>query len=160
MNYELIDKTIKGISIHTMPNKVKYAKTDTKLDLTGGRLKLTYTDNTTSPISMKKDGVQMTGFTAGQEGEQTITTTYKQKNTTFKIEVTSEQSKIQKGDVTLDGVVDSTDLLHEKRHIIAGSKTAWILTGDKFKAGDMNDDGKINATDLLALKRKIVGIKK
>ena len=43
-----------------------------------------------------------------------------------------------------------------KRHIIAGTKTEWILTGNEFTRGDMNSDGTIDSTDLLLLKRKII----
>ena len=42
-----------------------------------------------------------------------------------------------------------------KRHIAAGSKTEWILTGDNLKAADMNEDENVDITDMLMLKRKI-----
>ncbi len=156
MNYELIDKTIKSISVKTNPDKVIYTKEDSKLDLTGGRLTLTYTDDTTSPISMKKTGVQVSELNKAIVGEQEIQVVYKEKTTNFKVKIQDES--IILGDINKDGKVDSTDLLLIKRHIIAGSKTDWILTGDKFNAANMNQDKNINATDLLLLKRKIVNM--
>ena len=155
MNYELIDKIIDSISIHTKPTKTSYKKGETGLDITGGRIKLTYTDGTDSPISMKKTGVKFGTLDTREVGKKEISVEYKTKTTAFDVEVT-EEKKIELGDINGDGQVNSTDLLLLKRHIIAGSKTEWILTGDKFKMGDINSDEKINATDLLLLKRKIV----
>ncbi len=154
MNYELLDKTIANISIKKVPNKILYTKEDTELDVTGGRILLTYTDGDSSPISMKKTGVQMTGFNNTVLGEQQIKVSYKEKETSFNIEV--KDNLILLGDINRDGKVDATDLLLMKRHIIAQSKTDWILTGDSFEHGDMNSDKLINATDLLLLKRVIV----
>ena len=67
-----------------------------------------------------------------------------------------ENQTILKGDTNLDGKITSTDLLLLKRHIIAGTNTAWLLAGDKLTAGDMNEDGKITSTDLLLLKRLVI----
>ena len=60
------------------------------------------------------------------------------------------------GDVNQDGKITATDLLLVKRHLVAGKKQEWILTGNKFNAGDINSDGKITATDLLLLKRLVL----
>ena len=152
MNYELIDKTIGQIEIYKEPDQ-KIFKTKRNLNVTGGRILLIYTDNTTSIISMKKTGVELSGYDNTSIGTQEITVTYKQKTTSFKIEVIDG---IELGDINQDEGVNATDLLLLKRHIIAGDKTEWILTGDAFKYGDMNEDNKINATDLLLLKRKII----
>lgn len=159
MNYELTDKKIASISIKTLPDIIEYVKEETKLDLTGGRLLLTYTDNTTSPISMKKEGIKTSGFIVGKEGKQIINIAYKEKQTSFEINVIGGKGQVEKGDTNLDGKVDATDLLLVKRHIISGSKVEWILKEEKFKAGDINDDGKIDATDLLLVKRKILSSK-
>ena len=43
-----------------------------------------------------------------------------------------------------------------KRHLIAGNKTNWILTGDSLKSADMNEDGKVDISDLLLLKREVI----
>ncbi len=64
--------------------------------------------------------------------------------------------KYELGDINEDGKITATDLLLVKRHLIAGEKQEWTLTGDKFKAGDINKDGKITATDLLLIKRLVL----
>ena len=70
--------------------------------------------------------------------------------------ITKEPTDYTIGDVNLDGKITATDLLLEKRHLVAGSKQEWILTGDRFKAGDINTDGKITATDLILIKRLVL----
>ena len=64
--------------------------------------------------------------------------------------------KYQLGDINKDGKITATDLLLLKRHLVAGEKQEWILTGDKFKAADINEDGKITATDLILIKRLVL----
>ena len=60
------------------------------------------------------------------------------------------------GDINNDTKVDITDLFLLKRHIIAGSREAWKLTGDSLLAADMNEDGIVDITDLLILKREVI----
>ena len=60
------------------------------------------------------------------------------------------------GDLNTDNVVDVTDLIILKRHVIAGSKTEWILTGNALTMADINGDGNVDITDILYLKREIL----
>lgn len=43
-----------------------------------------------------------------------------------------------------------------KRHLVAGSRTNWKLTGDSLLAADMNENGIVDVTDMLMLKRIII----
>ena len=60
------------------------------------------------------------------------------------------------GDINQDERIDITDFLMIKRHLVAGNKTNWILTGDSLKAADMNENGIVDITDMLMLKRAVV----
>jgi hypothetical protein len=60
------------------------------------------------------------------------------------------------GDVNNDGKIDLTDLLVLKRHLVAGSKTEWKLTGENLVLADINKDGKVDITDIVLLKRHLV----
>ena len=60
------------------------------------------------------------------------------------------------GDINQDEKIDVTDLLMLKRHLVAGSRESWKLTGDSLLVADMNEDGNVDITDMLILKRKIV----
>lgn len=78
-------------------------------------------------------------------------------NTGTMIEGTTEviyyYKELIKGDINEDKKVNISDLLLLKRHLIAGSKTEWILTERRQKIADINEDGKVNISDLLLLKR-------
>ena len=60
------------------------------------------------------------------------------------------------GDINQDGKIDVTDLLMLKRHLVAGNRSNWKLTGDSLLAADMNENGTVDITDMLMLKRVIV----
>ena len=156
INYIFKDKNIREISVQTKP-KSTYNKGE-NLNLAGGRILLIYTDGDTSLISMIFPGVSVTGYNNIQVGKQNLKVTFREKITSFEVTIEETQGKPSglKGDITGDGVVDITDLLLLRRHIIAGSTVQWILTGDVFISADMNSDNIINLTDLLLLKRKIV----
>ena len=62
----------------------------------------------------------------------------------------------EKGDINQDGKVDVTDFLMLKRHLVAGNRTEWKLTGNALLSADMNENGKVDITDLFMLKKVIV----
>lgn len=62
---------------------------------------------------------------------------------------------ILNGDVDVNGIVDITDVILLKRHLIAGNGTNWILTGENLEAADMNENGKVDISDLVLLKREV-----
>ena len=97
-----------------------------------------YTENTTETITVKD--------LAGNE-------------TKVDIEITNIDKTIVEitiGDMNQDGKVDVTDFLMLKRHLVAGNKTDWVLTGNSLEAADMNENGTVDITDMLMLKRVIV----
>ena len=96
----------------------------------------TYSENTEEAITIKD--------LAGNEA-----------NATIEISNIDKTLKYEIGDINNDGKIDITDLLMLKRHITAGSRTEWILTGNSLTAADMNEDENVDITDMLMLKRKI-----
>ena len=60
------------------------------------------------------------------------------------------------GDINGNGFIDITDFLMLKRHLVAGNKTDWILTGNSLEAADMNENGTVDITDMLMLKKVVV----
>lgn len=63
---------------------------------------------------------------------------------------------IKIGDISKDQNIDITDIILLKRHLIAGNKTKWKLTGDSLKAADINQNGQVDISDLLLLKRQVI----
>lgn len=93
LEIQVINK-ITSIDIQTNPTKTTYIKGEV-LDLTGGKLQITYEDQTTEIIDMKGANVSVTGFDSQIIGEQIITVKYKEKTTTFKIKVKNDLVKIE-----------------------------------------------------------------
>lgn len=86
--------SVSSISVQTNPIKTTYIKGE-KLDLTGGKIKVTYEDKTTEIIDMKDADVSVTGYNQQTLGEQVLTVQYQGKTTTFKIKVKNDLVKIE-----------------------------------------------------------------
>ena len=81
---EVVDTSPKvtGIYIDTLPNKVEYDLRES-LDTTGLVVMANYTDGSTAEVT----GYTVSGYNALKSGEQTITVTYGEFTTTFKVYV-------------------------------------------------------------------------
>ena len=73
-----------GISIKTLPNKLRYYVRSSSLDTTGLTLLLTYSDDTTETVT---SGYTISEFNADTTGEKTLTVTYKDLTTAFTVTV-------------------------------------------------------------------------
>ena len=85
--------TITGIDIASMPTKTTYIKGE-GLDLTGGVITVTYSDDTFTEVDMLSAEVEVTGYDSNQVGNQTITISYEGHTTTFEVEVRNEVTGI------------------------------------------------------------------
>lgn len=85
---------ITSIVMQTNPTKTTYIKGE-ELDLTGGKIKITYEDKTTEMIDMKDTNVSVTGYNQQILGEQVLIVKYKEKTTTFKVKVKNDLVKIE-----------------------------------------------------------------
>ena len=84
---EIIPKQVTNIEVSIAPIKSKYIQSYENLDLTGGFIKVIYTDNTTDTISMTNDNIKVTGFDNSKLGKNTITVEYEGHTTTFEVEI-------------------------------------------------------------------------
>ena len=82
------EKKLDSIAVSAPPAKTEYLEGKDKLDVTGGKLTLTYNNGTTEVIDLTADMV--TGFDNTQIGSQILTVTYKGKTATFKVEVVAK----------------------------------------------------------------------
>lgn len=85
---EIIEKEVKDIVL-TPPTKVKYVEGQS-LDLTGGKVIVSYNDDTSEKIDLTSDMVS--GFDKDHLGKQTITVTYQGKTATFEVEVIKKEA--------------------------------------------------------------------
>ena len=85
LEVEIIAKSLDSIKVTTLPSKRNYLEGKDKLDVTGGKLTLTYNNGTTEVIDLAADMVS--GFDNTKVGKQTLTVTYQGKTTTFEVEI-------------------------------------------------------------------------
>ena len=76
------------------PAKTEYvAGKDTKLDVSGGKLKVTYDNGVTESIALTD--VMCSGYDLNTLGTQTVTVTYGEKTTSFTINVRKEIDRLE-----------------------------------------------------------------
>ncbi|MEE0442097.1 MAG: bacterial Ig-like domain-containing protein, partial [Thomasclavelia sp.] len=85
---EIIEKEVKDIVL-TPPTKVKYVEGQS-LDLTGGKVIVSYNDDTSEEIDLTSD--MISGYDKDHLGKQTITVTYQGKTATFEVEVIKKEA--------------------------------------------------------------------
>ncbi|MBQ8752062.1 MAG: bacterial Ig-like domain-containing protein, partial [Clostridia bacterium] len=80
--------TLESIAVTTAPTKAVY-ELNTALDVTGGKLTLTYSDGSTKEVDMTADMVS--GFDSATSGEKTLTVAYEDKTTTMAVTVNEKR---------------------------------------------------------------------
>ena len=78
--------TVNSISVYKNPTKMNYYVGET-LNLTGGVIKVIYSDNSTTNYSMKSSKLTVTGFDSTTSGTKTITFSLSGKTTTIQVQV-------------------------------------------------------------------------
>ena len=100
-NYKTIfNASVSTIDVSTKPNKTTYIQNYEDLDLTGGKITVTYDDGTITELDITPDMV--TGFDNSSLGTKTITVTYGGKTATFDVEI------IEKSLVGIEGITPPT----------------------------------------------------
>lgn len=134
------ERTIKDIEIESLPEKTKY-KIGEELNLTGGKIKVTYTDDTTESIDMSDDDIIVSGYNSEKSGEQELTLTYTlhtQKRLTFKIEVEGAPAKnIDR--ISVISIPTKTQYKLGEKLDLTGGKIAVIYEDNTTEEIDLTD---------------------
>ena len=94
----VIAKELSSIEVSKNPTKTDYFTGSSSLDVTGGKLKLTYTNGNTEEIDMTSEMCSTIDFSS--TGKKTVKVTYQGKETSFEINVSDKKAT----DITLKGV--------------------------------------------------------
>ena len=86
------EKTIIGISIERLPDKLTYIQNKEELDLTGGLLKISYNDGSSETIDLNSEQINTMGFDNKELGKIKITVDYESKTTHFDVEIIEEKT--------------------------------------------------------------------
>jgi hypothetical protein len=93
------DQTVQSIQIAQNPNKLSYLHTLEELDVTGGKLLLTYADGSTATVDITADMVD--GFNNANIGTNTVTVSYSGLTTTFDVQIVKAKVIFQLEDGTI-----------------------------------------------------------
>ncbi len=85
------DKFAVALTVTAMPEKLTYMEFTEELDVTGGQIKVYWSDGTSQVMDMTREMV--TGFDNTKIGTQTLTVTYDQASTTFQVEVVAKTAQ-------------------------------------------------------------------
>ena len=133
-----------GIEVTTLPDKYSYVKNEEDLDVTGGKITLSYDNGSSKEIDLTDDMVS--GFDNSVVGPLTLTVAYGGFTATFDVEIVSG---VIPGDVNDDGEIDVADALAALRAAVG----LTVLEGDEFEAADVDCDGAITVSDALRILR-------
>ena len=104
---KIVEKELLKIEIAKEPSKKEYIQNVDNLDVTGGKIRLIYNDETSEEIDMTSD--MITGFNNTNLGDQTLTVTYKGKTATYKIKIVEEtMAKLDKTNIELNAGEETT----------------------------------------------------
>jgi len=104
---------ITEIVINTNPSKTTYIREE-ELNLAEGKITVVYQNGETEDILMTSEDVSVTGYDKNTIGEQILTVTYKERTTTFKVEV-----------------IDTSCSVRYKTHIQDIGWQGWKTNGQK-----------------------------
>ncbi|MBS5588068.1 MAG: bacterial Ig-like domain-containing protein [[Clostridium] spiroforme] len=145
---EIIEKEVKDIVL-TPPTKTKYIEGQA-LDLTGGKVKVFYNNETSKEIDLTNEMVS--GYNASVVGKQTITVTYQGKTVTFDVNVIEKViTKIE-----MNSLPDKVNYLVDQKFEIDGaaikvyyndgSEEIVNVDSDMFNMPDMSKIGNQTIT--------------
>ena len=130
---------VKSIEISQKPTKLTYAQNMGQLDLSGGKLLVTFVDQSTATVDITPEMV--TGFDNTKLGTNTLTITYGEQTVQLEVEI----KEPPKGDYNGDLLVNDRDALYLLGYT--------LFPGDYpiTAAADVNGDGNVNDRDALYL---------
>ena len=123
-------KKIKKVTVFQNPDKLNYYQSNTTLDLTGGKVKVIYEDNSVDIVDMNE--CKVIPFNSKSIGEKTVNISYCGVKTKLKINI----MPIQTTSISIDS-------LPEKLTYYIGEKLD--LTGLRIRA--VNNDGSVVVTE-------------
>ena len=89
LDVNIIEPTVTKIEVETNPSQLIYVKDYEDLDLSGGKIKITYNghETWTKSINMDDSEITVNGFNNTTTGEKNIILTYKGKSTQFNVSI-------------------------------------------------------------------------
>lgn len=123
--------TLTSVSLQSPPTKTAYNYGE-ELNLAGGELLLTYSDNSTETVDIT--AAMISGYDKNKVGKQTVTVTYEGKTVTFDVTVTAVLTGI-----TLDAANVKTDYIVGEELDLTGLKVTATYSDNTTKDVALSD---------------------
>ncbi len=171
-------KTVQSIAVETLPTKLTYVQKAESMDVSGGRLLVTYTDGSKQYMAMTP--AMITGFNNTAIGMNTVTVTYAGQVRNFQVEITKAkvEFKMDNGAVLSSGEYSHGDTVTVPANPTKandGKGNYFVFTGwgaevsatcngsvtyvaqfeTKKLTGDCNGDTSLNDQDAFHLLRHV-----
>ena len=171
------DQTVQTIEVSKAPNKLSYVHKSETLDITGGKLLVTYADNSTSLVDITEEMVS--GFDNTAVGTNVVTVTYEGKTATFEVQIVKAKVVFKLDDGTIisenEYLVGDTVVIPETPTKPTDSNGYYVFIGwgrevtttcdgnaeyiavfeQRKITGDCNSDGKVTDKDAIYLLRHV-----
>ncbi len=146
-NVTILTKQLDSIEIAQQPNKTTYIQNYEDLDVTGGKIRLIYNDETTEEIDMTTEMV--TGFDNATVGPKTLTVTYEGKTTTFEVTIIEERTaKLDKTDIELNVGEETTITITTNPENVQRSYTSRVENASVVSLEKTETFGVLKVTGL------------
>lgn len=87
------NRKVNKIEIDKLPTKINYTQNKEILDLSGGKIRVEYSDGTSEIVSMKSSNVIVSGFNNSNSGKNKITISYLNNKTSFEVNIKKRSVK-------------------------------------------------------------------
>ncbi|WP_195269087.1 bacterial Ig-like domain-containing protein [Eubacterium sp. 1001713B170207_170306_E7] len=120
-NIKIMAKVLESIDISKQPQNEYFV--GNSLNLEDGELTLAYNNGTTDTLAMNEKDVTVTGYDKDKTGEQTLTVTYGEKSTEWKVTVVSKVA-VEKV-IDMINKIDLENLYESDRKTVYNAKGAY-----------------------------------
>ena len=135
-NVEIVEKSITGIVVNVKPTKTSYIQNYELLNLSGGKITASYNEQTTEIVDMTNSNVKVTGFNNSTLGTNTLTVTYKGKNTTFNVSIVAKSIS---GIIVLNKPTKTTYIQNFETLSLSGGKIKATYNDTSTETIDMTN---------------------
>ena len=136
------EKKIKNIELKTKPSKTQYEYGE-EIDLSGGKIILTYDDGTEEEVDINSIDVKVSGYDPTVSGRQTVTLEYGGKTTNIDVVVNSKKTDAEQNENTNEGNNNSNNKENNKQsNADSDTKEEKEDKEDEDESTEENDDNE------------------
>ena len=129
ISVSIVEKAMSDVKLEKKPTKAKYIENYEELDLTGGVIKVIYSDNSVDTIDLPNKEVKVSGFNNKKNGSNTISLTYLGKTITFNVSIVSKSIE----SIEMDKLPNKTKYIQNKEQLDITTGSMKVSYNNKTK---------------------------